>query len=59
MSIVGRFLQVLGLIILPASLIIEATGGLGRDFGVSEMLVMMIFGAALFGIGRLIGGTTR
>ena len=59
MSIVGRFLQVLGLIILPASLVIEATGGLGRDFGVSHMLVMMIFGAALFGLGRLIGGYAR
>lgn len=55
MSIVGRFLQVVGLIILPVSLIIEASGGLGRDSGVGDMLVMMIFGAALFGLGRMIG----
>lgn len=56
MRIVGNILQILGLIILPVALIIEATGGLGRDSGISDMLVMMFFGAALFGLGRMIGG---
>jgi hypothetical protein len=52
---IGKFLQVLGLVILPAAMLLELSGMLGRK-GVSEMVIMLIFGAAAFGVGRLIEG---
>ena len=59
MRSVGRGLQFLGLALLPLSMIMEITGGLGRSFGVSEMLVMLIFGAAIFYAGRIVEGYSQ
>ena len=52
----GRLLQILGLVLLPMSIVLELTGGLGRTFGVSDMLVMMVLGAGAFFVGRLFEG---
>jgi hypothetical protein len=59
MRSMGRGLQYLGLALLPLSMIMEITDGLGRSFGVSQMLVMLVFGAAVFYLGRLVEGYSR
>lgn len=59
MRSLGRGLQYIGLALLPLAMIMELTDGLGRSFGVSEMLVMLIFGAAIFYAGRLVEGYSR
>ena len=56
MRTIGRFLQLVGLVVLPAAMFLELTGGLDRSFGLSEMLIMLVFGLAAFGIGRLVEG---
>ena len=55
----GRFLQIAGLIALPLAMVMELTGGLGRPFGVSDMVIMLVFGAAAFGLGRIVEGYAR
>jgi len=55
---VGKFLQVLGLVILPTAMLLELSGMLGRR-GVSEMVIMLVFGAAAFAVGRIIEGYAR
>jgi hypothetical protein len=52
----GRLLQVLGLILLPAAMVLELTRVLGPTFGVRHMLVTLLFGAAMFFLGRLMEG---
>lgn len=47
----GRALQWIGLIILPVAMFLELTGGLTRRFGVSDMVVMLLYGTASFTIG--------
>ena len=59
MRSVGRGLQYLGLALLPLAMIMEITNGLGRPFGVSEMLVMLVFGAAIFYAGRIVEGYSQ
>ena len=62
MRSVGKFMQILGLIILPASMLMELTDEMRAPIGlssVSAMLLLMCFGAALFGMGRLIEGYAR
>jgi len=44
-------LQWIGLIILPISMFLELSGGLGRSFGVSDMVVMLGYGVASFTLG--------
>ena len=56
MQIVGRSLQYLGLICLPVAIVIELGHLLGPDFGLSQMLMMMIFGFCAFQLGRYIEG---
>src|SRR5688572_23697264 len=56
MKSLGRFLQVLGLILLPAAMLLELTRVLGPKFGVRDMLVMLIFGFAVFYSGRYLEG---
>ena len=56
MRYIGKMLQILALALLPASMIFEITGVLGRSFGLSEMLIMLVFGVSAFGIGRIIEG---
>ena len=54
----GKFLQILGLALLPLSMILDLTGGSDplRPFGVSQMVLMLGFGVAVFFIGRIIEG---
>lgn len=56
MKALGRLLQLGGLILLPLSMFMELTGGLGRPFGVSDMVIMLVFGASAFGAGRIVEG---
>jgi hypothetical protein len=56
MKSVGRFLQLLALVALPLSMVLELSGMMGRSFGLSEMLIMLGFGIAAFWLGRLLEG---
>ena len=51
-------MQILGLAILPLAMVLELSGHLGRR-GVSEMLLMMVFGCAAFYLGRYLEGLGR
>ncbi len=58
----GKLLQVLGLILLPASMLMELTDEMRAPIGlssISAMLLLMCFGVALFGLGRMIEGYAR
>ncbi len=55
MGTIGRALQIIGLVVLPLGMVLELTGRLGRR-GVSEMLLMMVFGCAAFYLGRYLEG---
>jgi len=52
----GRLLQILALVILPVSMVLQLTNTLGRQLYVSEMVIMLVFGVAAFGLGRMIEG---
>ncbi len=52
----GRLLQITGLALLPLSMFLELSGGLGRSFHVSQMVLMLVFGVAAFYAGRLVEG---
>ncbi len=56
MRVLGRSLQLLSLILLPAAMLLELTRVLGQSFGVRDMLVMLLFGCALFYVGRFMEG---
>jgi hypothetical protein len=56
MRTLGRGLQIVGLVALPAAVILEITGGLGRSSGVNQMVIMMVFGFAAFCVGRIVEG---
>jgi len=52
-------MQIAGLILLPAAMVMQMTAGIrsqGDGFSVSAMLLMLVFGAALFGVGRIVEG---
>ena len=59
----GKLLQVIGLVVLPASMMMQLTGGVraptGGGFTVSAMLIMMVGGVVLFLLGRLLEGHAR
>ena len=63
MRTIGKLLQVAGLVLLPVSMMMQVTGEVraptGGGFTVSAMLLMMVFGAALFAFGRLLEGYAR
>lgn len=59
MRILGRTLQLFGLVILPLSMVLELSKLLGRDFGVSDMVIMLVAGTAAFLMGRIIEGYAR
>lgn len=59
MRIAGRIFQWIGLIALPLSMFLELTGGLGRKFGVSDMVVMLGYGAASFTLGWFLESYAR
>lgn len=56
----GKLLQVVGLVILPVSMMMQLTGGVraptGGGFSVSAMLLLMVFGVVLFSFGRILEG---
>ena len=56
MKALGKLLQFGGLVLLPLSMFMELNGGLGRPFGVSDMVIMLIFGIAAFYAGRIVEG---
>jgi hypothetical protein len=52
-------MQWLGLTILPLAVFLELSRAVSQSFGVRQMLVMLVFGAALFWLGRLLEGYSR
>jgi hypothetical protein len=55
----GKLMQILALMLLPAAMLMQLTSGLRIATGassVSMMLILMLFGIALFGLGRMIEG---
>jgi hypothetical protein len=59
MNSLGRYLQLFALFVLPLGMLLELTGALGRSFGLSEMLIMLVFGVIAFWLGRLLEGYSR
>ena len=59
MKSIGRGLQIMSLVLLPASMLLELDGSLGRPFGVSDMVVMLVFGICAFSLGRMMEGYAR
>jgi hypothetical protein len=57
MRTLGKLLQIAGLVILPVACLIElSSGSMGRSGGLATMLILMVFGAAAFALGRLVEG---
>lgn len=56
LKFVGRALQLAGLLALPASMLLELNKQLDRLFGVSQMVYMLVFGVAIFYVGRMLEG---
>lgn len=52
---IGKAMQVLALLLLPISMVMQLTAAM-RANSLSVMLLMMLFGIALFGVGRLVEG---
>ena len=59
MRFFGRTLQWIGLIILPVAMLMELTGGLNRDVGVSDMVLMLGYGVIAFMTGRMLEGMAK
>ena len=63
MRTLGKLLQVAGLVLLPVSMMMQLSAGVRAPTGsgstVSAMLLLMVFGVALFGVGRIIEGYAR
>ena len=55
MGTIGRWLQILALVLLPIAIFLELTGQLGRN-PLSDMLMITIFGGAAFYLGRMLEG---
>jgi hypothetical protein len=58
----GKSLQLLALVILPVAMIIQLTREMRATTEVtnlSVMLIALVFGASMFGLGRLIEGYAR
>ena len=57
MRTLGKLLQVSGLVLLPLACLMElSTGSIGRSSGLATMLLLMVFGAFAFWLGRLMEG---
>jgi hypothetical protein len=52
---IGKLMQIAALILLPVSMLMQITTGM-RAGSVSVMLLMLLFGIALFGVGRVVEG---
>lgn len=55
----GKTLQIVGLGLLPLGTVLELSGGLGRRFGVADLLLMLVFGASLFWFGTILAGSNQ
>lgn len=55
----GKLLQVAALALLPLGMYLELSGALGRSGGLSQMLILLAVGVAMFSIGRLVEGYAR
>jgi hypothetical protein len=55
----GRSLQIVGLILLPLAILFELTKDFGLPFSLRDMLLMLVFGAAVFYLGRMMEGYAR
>lgn len=58
----GKLMQLVGLVVLPVAMLLQLTSGMRAptaSFSVSAMLLLMVFGAALFVLGRYIEGYAR
>ena len=56
MKQLGRSLQLLALIVLPLGMFLELSQALGRSFGLNELLIVLVFGALAFILGRMLEG---
>ncbi len=56
MRLIGRTLQLVGLVALPVGIMMEVTGQLGRAGGLSQLLIVMVFGLVGFYLGRVLEG---
>lgn len=56
MRALGKLMQLVGLVMLPLSMVMEMTGALPRRLPIAAMLIMMVFGFAIFYAGRLVEG---
>lgn len=59
MRSLGKLMQIAGLVLLPAAMMMQLTAGIRAptgSFTVSAMLILMVFGVALFGAGRIVEG---
>lgn len=52
---IGKAMQVFALMLLPAAMVMQVTTAM-RASSLSVMLLMMLFGIALFGLGRIVEG---
>ena len=52
---IGKLLQIVGLVMLPVAMVMQVTSQM-RAHSVSVMLLMMVFGAAIFMLGRIVEG---
>jgi len=62
MRTLGKLLQVAGLVLLPFAMVMQLTSGIRAPTGnvsVSAMLLLMVFGAAAFGLGRILEGFAK
>jgi len=59
MRLVGHLLQIFALVILPLGVVMELTGALGRSFGLSQLLIVLVCGGAAFLLGRMLEGYAR
>ena len=58
----GKLMQLAGLVVLPVAMLLQLSSGMRAPtgtFSVSAMLVLMVFGAVLFLLGRYIEGYAR
>ncbi len=56
MKSIGRFLQVVALVALPISMMLQIFGFMGRTIGLNQMLIMLVFGIIAFLLGRMLEG---
>ena len=56
MYAIGKLMQLVGLVMLPLGMVMEATGNLPRTQPVAGMLIMMCFGFGVFYLGRYVEG---